>query len=199
MDFLVSLIGIFIALTGGDALGEPLLAMHLLWINLITDSLPAFALGMEEPDDDVMTDKPRGKKESFFAGKLGVNIAIEGVIIGVVTLTAYFIGHFCLGDDLAGHTMAFMTLATAELFHAYNVKSDHTIFSKSTFNNKFLNYAFIIGMILQFAVLYIPGLNNVFQLMPLNWWELLIVFGLSASIIVFMEIYKLIKRYINNR
>lgn len=195
--FVVSLIGIFVTLFSGDSLGEPLLAMHLLWINLITDSLPAFAIGMEEPEDDVMKDKPRSKKESFFAGHLGRNIAFEGVVIGLLTVCAYFIGHFFLHDDNAGHTMAFMTLATAELFHAYNVKSDHSVFRKETFKNKFLNGAFIIGMALQFAVLYIPGLNDIFKLVALNWWELLIVFGLSFSIVIIMEIYKLIRRLRN--
>ena len=187
--FLVALIGMFV-----DGLGTPLLAMHLLWINLITDSLPAFALGMEEPEDDVMQDQPRSKNESFFAGKLGINIAIEGLVIGLITIAAYFIGHFAFHNDDMGHTMAFMTLATAELIHAFNVKSEHTIFSKKTFNNKFLIFSFLIGLGLQFAVLYIPGLNDIFKLAPLSIAQLGIVFGLSIVPVIFMEIYKLIKR-----
>ena len=190
--FLVALIGIFV-----DGLGTPLLAMHLLWINLITDSLPAFALGMEEPEDDVMNDKPRSKNESFFAGKLGLNIAFEGLVIGLITIAAYFIGHFAFHDDDMGHTMAFMTLATAELIHAFNVKSDHTIFSKKTFNNRFLIFSFLIGLALQFAVLYIPGLNDIFKLTPLNISQLGIVLGLSLVPVLFMEIYKFIRKQLN--
>lgn len=192
--FAVTLVGLFVA-----GLGQPLLAIHLLWINLITDSLPAFGLGMEEPEDDVMKDKPRPKKESFFAGKLGVNIFFEGLIIGLLTVAAYFIGHFVLKDDNMGHTMAFMTLSTAELFHAFNVKSEHTIFSKKTFNNKFLNFAFIIGMLLQLGVLYIPGVNDLFQLSPLHIGELAIVLGLAFSVVIFMEIYKLIRRKVTSK
>ncbi len=187
--FLVTIVGLFVA-----GLGQPLLAAQLLWINLITDSLPAFGIGMEEPEDDVMFDKPRSKKESFFAGRMGLNIVLEGTFIGLITVAAYFIGHFVFHDDGMGHTMAFMTLATAELFHAYNIKSEHTIFSKKTFSNKFMNIAFLIGMGLQFAVLYIPGLNDIFQLVPLTIGQLGIVFALAISVIVFMEIYKLIVR-----
>ena len=196
--FIATIIGLFV-----PDVGVPLLAVQLLWVNLITDSLPAFGLGMEEPEDKVMYDKPRPKKESFFAGKIGINIMVEGIFIGLITLAAFLIGEFVFDVDntnIHGHTMAFMTLATAELFHAYNVRTDGTIFSKETFKNKALNIAFIIGMALQFAVLYIPGLNNVvFQLAPLNIAELAIVFALAISVIVFMEIYKLIKRQIAKR
>lgn len=194
--FLVTIIGLIMALVQGDkaaAIGTPLLAVQLLWINLITDSLPAFGIGMEEPEEDVMNDKPRSKKESFFAGKMGLNIFIEGLYIGLITVAAYFIGHFLYHDDKMGHTMAFMTLATAELFHAYNIKTEHTIFSKKTFQNSFMNFAFLIGMGLQFAVLYIPGVQDIFELTPLGGVEILIVFGLAISVILFMEISKLIK------
>ena len=192
--FIATIIGMF------TPIGTPLLAVQLLWVNLITDSLPAFGLGMEDPEEKVMQDKPRPKKESFFAGHIGYNIFFEGLFIGLITLAAFLIGEFIFDVDnsnIHGHTMAFMTLATAELFHAYNVKSDNTIFTKETFKNKALNIAFIIGIVLQLAVLYIPGLNNVvFQLTPLSIAELGICFALAISTIVFMEIYKLIKRQI---
>ncbi len=192
--FLATVIGLF------TPIGTPLLAVQLLWVNLITDSLPAFGLGMEDPEDSVMLEKPRAKRESFFAGHVSINIACEGIYIGLITLAAFLIGEFCFGGEALGHTMAFMTLATAELFHAYNVKSENSIFSKATFNNKTLNIAFIIGMALQFAVLYIPGLNNVvFQLEPLNIAQLGTVFGLAISVILFMEIYKLIRRKISKK
>lgn len=196
--FLATIIGIFV-----PSIGVPLLAVQLLWVNLITDSLPAFGLGMEDPEDSVMLEKPRSKKESFFSGHVGWNIFFEGLFIGLISLAAFLIGEFVFDVDntnIHGHTMAFMTLATAELFHAYNVKSDRTIFSKETFNNKTLNISFIIGIVLQLAVLYIPGLNTVvFQLTPLSIGELGVVFALAISVIVFMEIYKLIRRLIQNK
>ncbi len=201
--FVATIIALIVGLVNKDiSIGEPLVAVQLLWVNLITDSLPAFGLGMEEPEESVMKEKPRPKKEGFFAGHIGWNIAFEGIFIGLITLAAYLIGEFVFDvkydnvENVHGMTMAFMTLATAELFHAYNVKSEHSIFSKETFNNKTLNIAFVIGITLQLGVLYIPGVNTLFNLVPLSAAELAIVFGLAISVIVLMEIYKLIKRKI---
>ena len=201
--FVATIIALIVGLVNKDiSIGEPLVAVQLLWVNLITDSLPAFGLGMEEPEESVMKEKPRPKKEGFFAGHIGWNIAFEGIFIGLITLAAYLIGEFVFDvkyenvENVHGMTMAFMTLATAELFHAYNVKSEHSIFSKETFNNKTLNIAFVIGIALQLGVLYIPGINTLFNLVPLSFAELAIVFGLAISVIVLMEIYKLVKRLI---
>ncbi len=192
--FVATLIGLFI----GD-IGVPLVAVQLLWVNLVTDSLPAFGLGMEEPEETVMQDKPRPKKEGFFAGKIGWNIFFEGLFIGLITLAAFLIGLFCFGTEEYGHTMAFFTLSTAELFHAYNIKSEHTVISKETFKNKFLNIAFIVGIVLQLLVIYIPGLNTVFQLTSLNIGQLGISFALAFSVIIFMEIYKFIRKSVQKR
>ena len=186
-----------IAVISTANLGLPLLPIHLLWINLITDSLPAFGLGMEKADESVMKDKPRNKDEGFFANRLGLHIAIEGIFIGSITLASYLIGDLLLGDVHLGQTMAFMTLSSAQLFHAFNVKSDGTVFSKKTFNNKMLNIAFIVGMALQFIVIYTPGLNDVFNLQALTIVPLLVSLGLAVSIVAIMEIYKLVKRLIN--
>ena len=139
--------------------GIPLLPIHLLWINLITDSLPAIGLGMEKADDSLMELPPRPKTEGFFANNLFVKIALEGMVIGLLTLVSYYIGS--LTSEAVGHTMAFMTLGTCQLFHSYNTKSNHTVFSKKTFNNKVLNLAVLLGFALQLCVIYIPGLNNV--------------------------------------
>lgn len=173
--------------------GTPLVATHLLWINLITDSLPAFALGTERSEPEVMNEKPRAKTESFFSKGLGINIIWQGVMIGILTLIAYSIGHF-MENHLLGQTMAFLTLSSAQLFHAFNVKSHHSIFHKSTFNNKFLIGAFFIGMTLQIVLCYVPGLNTAFNLVAPDAAHLLISLGLGASTIVIVEIYKLIKR-----
>ena len=178
-------------------LGLPLLPIHLLWINLITDSLPAFGLGMEKADESVMKDKPRSKSEGFFANGLGLHITIEGLFIGSITLASYLIGDLLLGDVHLGQTMAFMTLSSTQLFHAYNVKNDGTILSKKTFNNKMLNIAFLIGMALQFIVIYTPGVNDVFKLQALDIVSLSISMGLALSIVILMEGYKLIKKLFN--
>ena len=175
-------------------LGIPLLPIHLLWINLITDSLPAFGLGMEKAADDVMEDSPREKNEGFFANGLSLHIALEGICIGLLTLTSYLIGDLVFKDVRIGQTMAFLTLSSLQLFHSYNVKTDKSIFNKNTFNNKMLNIAFIVGMSLQFVVIYTPGVNTIFKLSPLSIVPLLVSLGLAFSIVVVMEIYKLITR-----
>lgn len=187
--FVASIISAF-----GVQLGVPLASIHLLWINLITDSLPAFGIGMEEVSDDVMTKKPRNKNEGFFANGLGLKIIFEGLIVGAVSLSAYLIGQFVFSNHHIGQTMAFLTLSSTQLFHAYNVKNEHSIFSKYTFKNKFMNFAFIFGFTLQIAVIYIPGLNDVFNMTSLNLTQFLICIGLSLIIVVIMEISKLISK-----
>lgn len=177
--------------------GIPLVATHLLWINLITDSLPAFALGTEQPESEIMNESPRQKDESFFSKGLGFKIIIQGFMVGILALTSYAIGNF-IGDVTSRHaigqTMAFMTLSSSQLFHAFNIKSHKTIFNKQTFNNKFLILAFILGISLQILICYIPGLNNAFNLVALDLPHLLIAIGLGASTIIFSEIGKLLKR-----
>lgn len=187
--FVASIISAF-----GVSLGVPLASIHLLWINLITDSLPAFGIGMEEVSDDVMTKKPRNKDEGFFANGLGLKIILEGLIIGAVSLSAYLIGQFVFNNHHTGQTMAFLTLSSTQLFHAYNVKNEHSIFSKYTFKNKFMNFAFVFGFILQIAVIYIPGLNDIFNMTALNLSQFAICIGLSLIIVVVMEISKLVSR-----
>ncbi|MEA4822325.1 MAG: cation-translocating P-type ATPase, partial [Erysipelotrichales bacterium] len=190
--FVVSLLTLIL----NKDLGVPLLPIHLLWINLITDSLPAFAIGMEEAGEDLMDEKPRPKNESFFARGLGSTIILEGIFVGTITIIAYFIGHG--HSDLSGHTMAFVTLALTQLFHSFNVKSDRSVFSKQVFNNKFLIFSFIIGIALQMIVLYVPGINDLFKLEALSFGRLAISVGLAFSIILVVELAKLIKRKIRN-
>ncbi len=179
------------------AVGNPLLAVHLLWVNLITDSLPAFALGMEEPEKDVMNRSPRPKHESFFANHVGLDIAILGVIIGGLTLTAYLIGN--AQSHVIGQTMAFMTLATTQLFHSFNMKSSKSIFNKNLFKNKWLVGSFVIGLGLQLMILYVPAFAKVFSLIALPFGDLMVVFGLSFSIIILVEIKKLFFKIIGNK
>ena len=174
----------------GLSLGNPLASIHLLWINLITDSLPAFGLGMEKATNELMKQKPRPKNEGFFANKLGLEIIVEGSIIGLLTLFAYMIGEQV--NHATGQSMAFLTLSSTQLFHAFNVKSSKSVFRKETFNNKFLNFAFIMGFALQLCVIYIPVLNTkIFSLIALDITHLFISIGLAFSIVILMEIAKL--------
>lgn len=189
--FFASLIG----LLGPAELGVPLLPIHLLWVNLITDSLPAFALGMEPTEDDVMDRKPRPKNESFFAGGMAFSIGWQGFMIGALTLASYMIGNQV--NHESGMTMAFITLSISELFHAFNLKSKHSVFNKSIFNNKYLWGAFFFGLLLQFVVVYVPFFSEVFKLVPLDLNHELIALGLAVSVVPIMEITKLINRIRN--
>lgn len=183
-----------ISLLSSASFGTPLVATHLLWINLITDSLPAFALGMEKPEPEIMQEKPRKKDEGFFANGLGINIIWQGIMVGALSLTSYIIGNKVYNDHELGQTMAFLTLSSSQLFHAFNIKSHQSILHRQTFNNKFLILAFILGMALQIAICYIPGLNTAFNLVAPDFKALFIAILLGASTIVVMEIYKLLTR-----
>lgn len=194
--FLASLISLVVPSLN---FGVPLLAIHLLWVNLITDSLPAFALGTEDPEDDIMNQKPRPKEESFFAHGMGSSIILEGIMVGLLTLAAYVIGHTINPLSYLGQTMAFVTLSSAQLFHSFNVKSDKTIFNKHLFQNKYLVGSFILGIALQMCIIYIAPLASIFKVIPLEPVQLLICLGLSASTILIVEIAKLILRLKNKK
>lgn len=194
--FLASLISL---LSPSIEFGVPLLAIHLLWVNLITDSLPAFALGTEEPEPDVMDESPRPKKESFFAHGMALEIFLEGAMIGLLTLTAYMIGHFASPATHLGQTMAFVTLSTAQLFHAFNVKSEHSILNKKLFKNKYLLGAFIIGLGLQLCICYVPFLAGIFKVESLSLQNLGICLGLAFAPIVIVEISKAIRKSIKKK
>ncbi|MDE7263192.1 MAG: calcium-translocating P-type ATPase, PMCA-type [Anaeroplasmataceae bacterium] len=184
--FMASLLSAFTNVS----MGVPLLPIHLLWINLITDSLPAFGIGMEEVEDSIMEEAPRPKKESFFAHHMTLQIIIEGCIIGVCAIIAYSIGHFLESSHTLGQTMAFFTLSTSQLLHAFNVKSKHSIFSLKSYKNHFLNFAILVGFILQLLVIYCPGINTLFQFVPLSFTNLVICLGLSLLICVYAELFK---------
>lgn len=195
-EVLTILLAELITATGLLSLGVPLAGIHLLWINLVTDSLPAFGLGMERPEDGVMLEPPRTKNESFFSGNLGLHIAVEGVFVGLLTLTSYIIGETVIGDHAVGTTMAFVTLSVTQLFHSFNVKSEKSVFGKTTFDNKFLNLSFIIGLAMQLFVVYVPYINTVFQSVALSLGQLSISIGLAFGMVIIMEIYKLVNKII---
>ena len=190
--FLASLL----SLLPNISFGIPLASIHLLWINLITDSLPAFAIGFEQSEPTIMDQKPRRKDESIFNKTMWRRILIEGVAVGLLTLGSYMLGHYLGGGSAEfnhqmGMTMAFVTLAMSELFHSFNVKSTHSIFNKSTFNNKWLNGAFVLGVVLIMVLIYTP-LNGIFDLVALDFVHIIEATALAACMIVVGEIEKLL-------
>lgn len=164
----------------------PLLAIQLLWINLVTDSLPAIAIGLESPDKNIMNKRPRDSKKGIFADGLWGKIFIEGTMLGLLTLIAFSIGNNLYGLEV-GRTMAFVALGMLELVHSFNVKSEESIFKVGFFENKYLVGAFVLGALLQLVVVMIPVLASVFKLVPLNGVQWLITLGISILPLIIME------------
>ena len=181
------IVTIFLGLILG--LKSPLLAIQLLWINLVTDSLPAIALGLEKPEADIMDKKPRDSKKGIFADGLWQRIITEGTMLGILTLVAFSVGNY-LYDIEVGRTMAFVSLGLLELVHSFNIKSEESIFKVGLFENKYLMGAFILGVILQIVVVVIPSVAEVFKLVPLTQVQWMYTFGISILPLVIMEIQK---------
>jgi Ca2+-transporting ATPase len=186
---------IFVSLLVGWS--TPLLAIHLLWINLVTDSLPAIALGMDPSAEDIMRHKPRDNKGSLFAGGLWGRIAIEGLMIGFLALTAFGIGavYFDNPDShFIASTMCFATLSISQLVHAFNMRSDESIFSIDILGNKYLIGALFVGVIMQASVIQIPYLNKIFKVAPLSGREWFAVAILSLMPVILVETQKWLNR-----
>ena len=178
---------------------RPLVAVQLLWLNLVTDSLPALALGMEPVEHSVMKEKPRSSKESLFTRGFSIRLAWQGLMVGLLTLAAYWLGEYVLSDpnmaDATANTMAFATLTFCQLFHAFDVRSeDQSIFSIGIFTNSAMNKAFLVGMVLQLAVLLVPFLQPIFSVCSLTAVEWLCVLVLSVLPVLICEIEKVIRR-----
>ena len=182
----------------------PLIATQLLWINLLTDSLPAIALGMDGDDAEVMNEKPRKASDSFFSHGAGIHVVLGGILIGVITIVAFWYGFYELGyspfdkqvpEEVIknGRTLAFLVLVCAQLFYSLGLRNSKKPFYQiKLFSNKFLNGAILLGLFLQLMLLFIPVLRNAFKLhMPdLNGW--LMALGLGLLPLVVLEIYKII-------
>ena len=162
--------------------------MQLLWINLVTDSIPGIALGLEKPDKDIMNKKPTDSKKGIFADGLWGKIFVEGFMIGMLTILAFSIGNKYSLE--VGRTMAFISLGILELVHSFNVKSEESIFKSGITENKYLLGAFMIGTILQVGVAIIPGISNLFELVPLNGIQWLYVALISIAPITIIEVQK---------
>ncbi len=192
---LAEVVSVFIATMCGYTLLRP---MHLLWINLITDTFPAIALGMEEGEKDLMQRPPRNDKESIFAHGLGVNVVLQGVYIGLLTLAAFFIG-VRFGGEEHGVTMAFLTLALTETVHSFNVRSlRHSVFAMKK-QNVTLWGAALLSLILTFSVVFIPPFAALFDFTVIGWTELLISIGLALSVVAFSEITKIVLHAIEKK
>ena len=168
---------------------SPLLSMQLLWINLVTDSLPAIALGMEPVENDVMDRKPKPKKEGLFAHGFGVRTVLQGVMFGSLSLIAYWLGKTFTGLEAGGQTLAFMVLAMSQVVQAFNMRSEHSLFKIGPFTNKTLNKAALISTGLMVLVMFTP-LSGIFGLMTLSPWLYLAGVGLFMVPLAVMEFSK---------
>ena len=184
-------IGEIVAIFFGLLLGleTPLLAIQLLWINLVTDSFPAIALGMEPAEKDIMNRKPNDSKKSIFADGLWEKIFVEGFMIGILTLFAFSLGNKLYGLQV-GRTMAFISLSMLDLVHSFNVRSEESLFKAGLLKNKYLIGAFLIGTILQVGVVIIPKIADIFDVVPLNNKQWIYTAIISILPLVIVEIQK---------
>lgn len=169
----------------------PLLSMQLLWINLVTDSLPAIALGMEPVEKDIMDKKPKPKNEGIFAHGLGIQVVLQGIMFAVLTLIGYFVGEKLGGSEAAGQTAAFMVLAFCQIVQAYNMRSDRSLFKIGLFTNAQLNKASLVSIVLMLLVLFTP-LRVAFGLVILPMNVYLIALGLILVPLLVLELSKLL-------
>ncbi len=176
----------------------PLLSMQLLWINLVTDSLPAIALGMEPVEKDIMQSKPKPKKEGIFAHGLGIQVVLQGIMFAALTLSGYYIGENIIAPTLAldpahaGQTMAFIILAMTQVFQSFNMRSNKSLFKIGPFTNKTLNLAALSSFVLTALVALTP-INSAFGLVLLKPVHYLIALGLAFVPTVITELLKAFK------
>lgn len=184
---------LFVATLLGWTILEPI---HLLWINLVTDVFPAIALGLEEPEEDIMEQKPRGRSSNFFSNGVFPSMIYQGIYEGAITLFVFWLANYYYGFELhIAEAMAFLTLGFIQLAHAYNSKSVFkSLFSVGPFGNKMLNYATILSLGLILLVVFVPGLNTIFGIYDMTGQQWMIVIIAALSIIPFVEIVKAILR-----
>lgn len=172
----------------------PLSPVQLLWLNLVTDSLPALALGMEPVEKTAMTQPPRGKEEPLFSKAFSRRLAWQGALVGGITLLAYGLGFHLTGTFAVANTMAFATLTFSQLFHAFDVRSETTpLFRLGVLSNKAMNKAFLAGAALQAAVLLAPPLQGAFSVVPLALEQWGMVLALALTPLVVCEAAKLLR------
>ena len=190
-------VSIFTATLMGFTILHP---VHLLWINLVTDCFPALALGVERPEEGLMKRKPRKTTDGIFAGGMGFDMAYQGLVVAVLTLAAYFVGHFMesgvweITDSPDGITMAFLTLSMAEVFHSFNMRSQRGSLLGIKHMNKSLLFAGAASLICTTIVIYVPFLAKAFEFEHISIEEYLVALGIAFLVIPIVEIIKLIQR-----
>ena len=190
-----------IAVFSASVLGITVLSpAHLLWINMVTDSAPGLALGMEKAEGNLMKRKPRSSKEGVFSGGAGIDMILQGLFMGFIVIASFFIGqyielgHMGIFESIDGMTMAFLTANFVELFHAVCMRSQRgSIFTMKTFN-WWLFGAFVLTTILTICVIYIPFLTKLFELSTISIFEFAVAFGLAFLVVPVLEIIKFIQR-----
>lgn len=180
------------------ALPMPFAAVHLLFINLLTDSLPAIAIGMEQSNRDLLKDKPRGKDESILSKDFLLGLSVEGLLIAIFTIIAFYVGN-PMQTPLTASTMAFATLCLARLFHGFNCRGKGSIFKLGVFSNKYVWYAFGIGLVLLNAVLFIPGLQMLFEVENLMVSQYITIYVLAFIPTLIIQFTKVIGEVIKNK
>ena len=195
-------ISIFTATLLGFTILQP---VHLLWINLVTDCFPALALGMEQAEKDIMRRRPREARAGIFAGGMGIDIVYQGVLVSLLTLASYFIGHFiesgtwAITNSADGTTMAFLTLSMAEIFHSFNMRSQRgSIFRLGT-RNKVLIIAAVGSLIATTLVCELPFLAAAFEFTSVSLMEYVIAIALGACVIPVVELVKLVQRRLGKK
>ena len=190
-------ISIFVATILGFTILEP---VHLLWINLVTDCFPALALGMEKAERDIMRRQPRDAKAGVFAGGMGADIAYQGVVVSLLTLASYFVGHFIesgvweIADSADGTTMAFLTMSMAEICHSFNMRSQRGSLFTMGSTNKTLNWAALGSLAATTLVCEVPFLANAFEFAPVDFIEYVVALCFAVSVIPIVELVKLVQR-----
>ena len=190
-------ISIFTATLMGFTILKP---VHLLWINLVTDCFPALALGMERAERDIMDRKPRDAKAGIFAGGMAVDVVYQGLLVSVLVLASYFIGHFieagtwAITNSADGTTMAFLTMSMAEIFHSFNMRSQRGSIFKLEGHNKVLIIAAIGSLIATTAVCEIPFLANAFGFTSVSFFEYVVAIVIGAMVIPVVELVKMVQR-----
>lgn len=190
-------ISIFVATLCGFTILHP---VHLLWINLVTDSFPALALGVEKAEPKIMERKPRSARSGVFSEGLGTDVAYQGIMVSILVLISYFIGHFIefgtwgIGNSDHGVTMAFLTMCMAEIFHSFNMRSQRGSIFKLGSQNKFLIGAAVAALFMTTVVCEVPFLATAFEFTPVNIKEYAIAIGLGICVIPIVELVKFIQR-----
>jgi len=176
----------------------PLISIQLLWINLVTDSLPAISLGMEEIKSDVMERKPKPRDESIFAHGLLWRVILQGIMFAALTLFGFRHGERVTGSIQGGRTMAFIVLAFTQVVHAFNMRSDYSLFKIGPFTNRKLNFAALVSAVLMILVCFVPPVTTVFGLTRLSYGLYLEALGLSLVPLVVLELAKVVGLFRQN-